>query len=138
MPDDLKVIQKGSDPAHREIVTKSPQFESGHKDSLGKIRTKEYVYMNKPLIIYPDWYDDLAEFEHAEKGWLKDVRVEVNGKNISFTFYDQIRFVQDLQDEMARIGFWSVRHCFILKKVSKFHIAEAIFKITPSEWLALH
>ena len=92
--------------------------------------------MIKPLIIYPDLYDDLAEFEHEAKGWLKNVLVEVNGRTISFIFYDQARFLQDMQDEIARTGFWSVHNCFILKKVSKIYINEAIYKITPSEWLA--
>lgn len=92
--------------------------------------------MSKPLIIYPDLYDDLAEFEHEKKGWLKDVLVEINGKTISFVFYDQMRFLQDMQDEITRTGFWSVHNCFILEKVTKIHIDEAICKITPSEWLA--
>ena len=41
MPNDLKVIKSEgeSDSAHHAIATKSPQSESGYKDSSGKIRT---------------------------------------------------------------------------------------------------
>lgn len=35
--------------------------------------------MKKFEIKYPSWYDELAEFEHEEKGFLEDVHITSEG-----------------------------------------------------------
>ena len=51
-------------------------------------------------IVFPDWYDDRAEFEHASKGFLPDVSVRLeDGAEYSLYFIDPVRLAQDLECE---------------------------------------
>ncbi|MBU9343760.1 hypothetical protein L0Z11_25750 [Burkholderia multivorans] len=48
--------------------------------------------MREIEIRYPSWYDELAEFEYEEKGYLEGVLVTSNGVDIQLNFYDVTRF----------------------------------------------
>jgi hypothetical protein len=39
VPDSLRIIQRGKDPTHFEIVPKEPMTEADYRDALAKIRT---------------------------------------------------------------------------------------------------
>jgi hypothetical protein len=62
----------------------------------------------KYSIDFPDWYDDLAEFEHEAKGYLGAVIVRFEDDFRSELFFiDPVRLVQDLEAELA-----AGRSCF--------------------------
>ena len=42
-------------------------------------------------ITFPEWFDDLAEFEAESKGCLLDFPLHINGQDFVFTFYDLCR-----------------------------------------------
>jgi hypothetical protein len=55
-------------------------------------------------LIFPEWYDERAEFEHSAKGYLPDVEVSLaDGSRHRLYFYDTVRLGQDLE-EYARTG----------------------------------
>ena len=45
-------------------------------------------------ITFPEWFDDLAEFEAEGKGCLLDFPLHINGQDFVFTFYDLCRLNQ--------------------------------------------
>jgi hypothetical protein len=51
-------------------------------------------------VVFPDWYDDRAEFEFTAKGYLPDVEVRLDdGSRYRLFFYDPVRLSQDLDEE---------------------------------------
>jgi len=51
-------------------------------------------------LVFPEWYDERAEYEAEQKGWLQGVRVELpDGEQYSVHFYDLVRLGQDLDEE---------------------------------------
>jgi hypothetical protein len=59
-------------------------------------------------LIFPDWYDERAEWEVVEKGWFSDAVVDVDGARYAITFYDPVRLRQNLEEEargwLAEVG----------------------------------
>ena len=52
-------------------------------------------------ITFPEWFDDLAEFEAESKGCLLDFSLHINGQDFVFTFYDLCRLNQTRADDSA-------------------------------------
>ena len=52
-------------------------------------------------ITFPEWFDDLAEFEAEGKGCLLDFPLHINGQEFVFTFYDLCRLNQTYADDSA-------------------------------------
>ncbi len=51
-------------------------------------------------VIFPEWYDDRAEFETPSKGWLPGVEVCLeDGSHYQLFFYDPVRLQQTLEDD---------------------------------------
>jgi hypothetical protein len=51
-------------------------------------------------ILYPDWYDDRAEFEAKSKGYLPGIVVQLaDGSRHALYFIEPVRLGQDLQME---------------------------------------
>ncbi|MGL6095067.1 MAG: hypothetical protein ACRC7O_04605 [Fimbriiglobus sp.] len=56
------------------------------------------IQLAKFVIVFPEWYDDRAEWEAESKGWLPGVEVEfLSGARYPITFYDPVRLSQDLE-----------------------------------------
>lgn len=52
-------------------------------------------------VLFPDWYDELAEVVAEHKGWLPEVRVELaDGRRVPVHFYDPVRLAQDLEEDV--------------------------------------
>lgn len=79
-------------------------------------------------VIFPEWYDALAEFEHTHKGYLNGVIVKVaNGKQYSFNFIDPARLQQSLDDNVSEgLNYFSERNLIVLLSVTKDNILTAI------------
>ncbi|MFQ0999181.1 hypothetical protein [Gilliamella sp. BG6] len=83
-------------------------------------------------IIFPDWYDDLYQFECESKGVILNFEITVNGNTRTFNFYDPIRFIQDMEDEIdeiADIGYFKDEYAVVLKKVTKDNIIKYLLSI---------
>ncbi|MDR1911459.1 MAG: hypothetical protein LBQ52_03820 [Helicobacteraceae bacterium] len=80
-------------------------------------------------IVYPEWFDELAEFEHKGKGYLEGVIALFDGKEIPFTFYDITRFNQDFEYECAQKGFAYFENLVVLPAITKANINRAVNKI---------
>ncbi|AKM04305.1 MULTISPECIES: hypothetical protein [Burkholderia cepacia complex] len=85
--------------------------------------------MRKIEIKYPSWYDELAEFEHEEKGFLEGVLVLFEGAEVELNFYDMARFTQDAADSIRDNGFFYMSGIVIVESVSKRHIEAAAQRI---------
>ncbi|WP_333977996.1 hypothetical protein [Burkholderia cepacia] len=85
--------------------------------------------MRKIEIRYPSWYDEIAEFEHEEKGYLEGVLVTSNGVDVQLNFYDVTRFTQDAVDGIHDNGFFFMSGVVIVESVSRKHIEAAARKI---------
>lgn len=73
-------------------------------------------------IIFPDWYDELFEFECESKGCILDLKLQVNSVEYTYSFYDLHRFIQDANEEISEHGFFQDNNAIILKKVNKYNI----------------
>ncbi|KWF35814.1 hypothetical protein WL88_14225 [Burkholderia diffusa] len=86
--------------------------------------------MKKFEIKYPSWYDELAEFEHEEKGFLQDVLITSEGAgDVQLNFYDMTRFAQDAADSVRTNGFFYMTGVVIVESVSRTHIEAAAQRI---------
>ena len=73
-------------------------------------------------ITFPEWFDDLAEFEVESKGCLLDFPLCINGQDFVFTFYDLCRLNQTYADESAA-DFLENEAVVVLQAVNRKNIA---------------
>ncbi|KVC93739.1 hypothetical protein WI78_22795 [Burkholderia ubonensis] len=85
--------------------------------------------MRKFEIKYPSWYDELAEFEHEEKGFLEGVLVTSEEGDVKLNFYDMARFAQDAADSIHSNGFFYMSGVVIVESVSRAHMEAAAQRI---------
>ncbi|MFC2352114.1 hypothetical protein [Eikenella halliae] len=74
-------------------------------------------------VTFPEWFDDLAEFEAESKGCLLDFPLHINGQDFVFTFYDLCRLNQTRTDESAAAGFLENEAVVVLQAVNRKNIA---------------
>ena len=73
-------------------------------------------------ITFPEWFDDLAEFEAESKGCLLDFLLHINGQDFVFTFYDLCRLNQTYADDSAA-DFLENEAAVVLQAVNRKNIA---------------
>ena len=73
-------------------------------------------------ITFPEWFDDLAEFEVESKGCLLDFPLCINGQDFVFTFYDLCRLNQTYADDSAA-DFLVNEAVVVLQAVNRKNIA---------------
>ena len=76
-------------------------------------------------ITFPEWFDDLAEFEAESKGCLLDFPLCINGQDFVFTFYDLCRLNQTRADESAN-DFLENEAVVVLQAVNRKNIARFV------------
>ena len=78
-------------------------------------------------IKFPDYYDDFAEFEHEGKGYLSDVLVEFDGVFYSFDFYDPMRLIQDVNEEVG-VGnrYFRINSTIVIERVNRAEIIRVL------------
>lgn len=77
-------------------------------------------------IIFPDWFDELTEFEAENKGFLLNFTVFVNDVEYCFSFYDIHRLIQDYEETIQELNFFYEKNLVILLKVTKYNIINFI------------
>ena len=73
-------------------------------------------------ITFPEWFDDLVEFEAESKGCLLDFPLHINGQDFVFTFYDLRRLNQTYADDSAA-DFLENEAVVVLQAVNRKNIA---------------
>jgi len=73
-------------------------------------------------VIFPDWYNDLFQFECELKGSVLNFEFTVNGNEYVFNFYDPVRFIQDAEGEISDVGYFKDENAVIIRKVTKDNI----------------
>ncbi len=74
-------------------------------------------------ITFPEWFDDLAEFEAESKGCLLEFPLRINGQDFVFTFYDLCRLTQTVADSPNAAGFLENEAVVVLQAVNRNNIA---------------
>jgi hypothetical protein len=79
-------------------------------------------------VVFPDWYDDRAEFETPLKGFLNDVVVRLDdGACYQLFFTDPVRLQQSLQDEVnGGRGYYTEPGLVVLPEVTTESIRKAV------------
>lgn len=83
---------------------------------------------NFPMVLFPAWYDERAEFETPAKGWLNQVIVQAeDGSQYPVAFIDPVRLQQDME-EYAKLGtpYFSEPGLIILPEVTTEAIQRAV------------
>jgi hypothetical protein len=85
-------------------------------------------------LVFPDWYDELAEFEHEHKGHLSGATLRLaDGRVFGIEFIDPARLQQDLQDNCDRgEPFVLMRNLVLVPLVSRVSMQRAIDAIACS------
>jgi hypothetical protein len=80
------------------------------------------------VVVFPDWYDERAEYEHSAKGFLPDVEVRfADGYRHRLYFYDAIRLGQDLEAEVEQgRPYLSEPGLVIVPEVTRTSILKAV------------
>lgn len=73
-------------------------------------------------VVYPDGYDEIAEFEHEKKGCLLGVQVHLKGSVISLDFYDIVRLTQDAAETLSEKYYFHLENVVIVGAVTKVNI----------------
>ena len=77
-------------------------------------------------IIFPDWFDELTEFEVKNKGFLLNFTVFVNDVEYCFSFYDIHRLIQDYKETINELNFFHEENLVILPEITKNNIINFI------------
>lgn len=57
------------------------------------------LQLERCRVVFPDWYDELAEVEAEHKGWLQGVEVGLgDGSRYPVHFCDPVRLAQDVEE----------------------------------------
>jgi hypothetical protein len=83
-------------------------------------------------IVFPEWYDERAEFETPHKGFLNDVVVRTReGVGYRLYFSDPVRLQQTLEDDVKRgQAYYTEPGLVILPEVT----TDAIHAAVASLW----
>lgn len=73
-------------------------------------------------VVYPDGYDEIAEFEHEKKGYLLGVQLHLKGSVISLDFYDIVRLTQDVTETLSEKSYFRLENVVIVDAVTKVNI----------------
>ncbi|RBL85312.1 hypothetical protein DDE05_17950 [Streptomyces cavourensis] len=80
-------------------------------------------------LVYPDGYDEIAEFEHEKKGYLLGVQLHLKGSVISLDFYDIARLTQDTAEALSEKSYVHLENVVIVDAVTKLNIELAARRI---------
>ncbi len=87
-------------------------------------------------VLFPEWYDERAEWESEMKGWLQGVRVKLaNGAVFPLFFFDPVRLAQDL--EMAtKLGepYIAEHGLIVIPEVTRSAILTAVGKLVEAKF----
>src|SRR4051812_15993201 len=85
-------------------------------------------------IHFPDWFDERAEWEAEQKGWLPGVTVKLaDGSRYAVFFYDPVRLSQDLEaDASGGHPYAAEPGMIVLPSVARAAIGEAVGQLVGS------
>lgn len=92
------------------------------------------LQLERCRVVFPDWYDERAEYEAEQKGWLQGVEVELgDGSRYPVTFYDPVRLAQDLEEEAKwDRPFVAEPGLIVIPTVTRAAISQAVEQLAVS------
>ena len=124
LPGELRIIQRGADPSHYEIVPQQGTSLTPQQftDLLCQISCRlGNLFMpieERPVLILPEDFDDYA-WEVESKGVFWDVRLRYGGREFPLTFYEPHRLTQDVADQLEDSSFFFEQNLVIVRKVTR-------------------
>jgi len=90
--------------------------------------------MNNTYIFFGDT-SKVAEFEAFNKGFRRDVFIQIDFKIFNPVFYDIIRIVEDFEQEYATYGYYDIEpNLILLKDVTTKSIIETSLKLIQQKF----
>jgi len=88
-------------------------------------------------VVFPKWYEGLAEFEHTYKGYLNDVRIKMaSGKVYTLSFVVNQRLGQSLADNVsAGLSYFTEKNLVVIPSIERAIILKAINDMHKDELL---
>jgi hypothetical protein len=82
------------------------------------------------------WDEDFDDYEwmYAAKGWC-GITVWVDEEEISLIFYDPVRLLQEVNDELKRIAFFRENNLVVVEVVNRKNIEAAFAKMFDERYL---
>jgi hypothetical protein len=90
-------------------------------------------------LVFPPWYDSVAETEVEAKGWLQGVEVRFpSGLAQALFFYDPVRLAQDLEEE-AKFGlpFVASPGLIVIPRITRSTIEAAVQKLVEEDYFPI-
>lgn len=79
-------------------------------------------------VVFPAYLDGY-EAETEAKGYLVDVVVSTDFGEIDLVLYDPVRLSQEIEDEMASVGYFVVSNILVVPVVERGTILRVIAKL---------
>lgn len=80
--------------------------------------------MKNLKILFPNYFDELFEFEVSSKGYIFNLQLNINNVVKSFNIYDEVRLRQDIDEGAVQGELFE--NFLVLKEINKNTIIEAI------------
>lgn len=81
-------------------------------------------------VIFPDYYDNFAEFEHESKGYLCGVLAKVTGQTFEYDFYNKDRLRQYVEDELVdEYSYLRLNSIVVVNRVARSTMIDVLTKM---------
>ena len=82
---------------------------------------------------FPQYFDGV-EHEITAKGYFADLTITVGSRQFRPAFYDPVRLLQDVRDELASQGSFVERSVVVVERVTRTAIEEAIAELAKGDF----
>jgi hypothetical protein len=89
--------------------------------------------MTSYRVEFPPYFDEV-EHEITAKGYFADLMIIVGDRRFRPAFYDPVRLLQDIRDELASHGAFVERSVVVVEQVSRTSIEEAITELAKGDF----
>ena len=90
------------------------------------------IAVKPPTVLFPEWYDDRAEYEATARGYLGHVVVRLDdGRRYELEFWDRVRLGQDLETMLVESGdtVFAEPNMIVLPEITTDAVKEAVQKL---------
>lgn len=77
-------------------------------------------------LVFPDWFDDLVEWEVEKKGWFSEARLVLSETQYRLSFYDPVRLSQDIESEIQSREFFFEPNLIVVPSVTRVDMEKSI------------
>lgn len=95
---------------------------------------------NEYRVVFPEWYDQVAEWEFHNKGFLPGVELHLQGGDIQrLFFYDPVRLAQDLEmeEKMGAKPFVATPGLIVIPEITRDAILAVVASLMRSGYFPI-